>query len=108
MDSSNLVIHDLKQKKVSPEFGTIIHEEYAIKGTKGLTIKYFHKDNKYIDKIIIFSKNGEYVMRTTEGDKSNETILSKDELLKLLAKDRRIKFALDIVKYEPSKPKTKT
>jgi len=97
MNSSDVVLHDVKRKTKSPEEGTAIHEEFAIKGDKGLTIKYYRKDNNHNEKVVIFAKDGNYVVRTTKDGQTDEKVLSKDQLLDLLSKDERLNFAVDIV-----------
>lgn len=107
MNKDDVIIHDVKYKTKSPEEGLIIHEEFAIKGDKGLTIKYYYKDSEHSEKIIIYSKDGEYVVKTTMDNKTEEKTLSEDELIKLLSADKKLNFALNFVKKTKSK-KSKT
>jgi hypothetical protein len=105
MNKSNIVLHEVKRKTRSPETGLSIHEEFAIKGDKGLTIKYYRKDNNHNEKIVIFSSpNGKYTVRTTENGKTEEKTMSKDELLNFVSNDDRLSFATNIVKNYNPKP----
>lgn len=108
-DNTEVILHDVKKKTKSPEEGMNIQEEFAIKGNKGLTIKYYHKGNDNNEKIVIFEKDGNYVVKTTQDNKMDEKILSKKELLDLLSKDKRLNFAIDIVnKNLPGKSQSRS
>jgi hypothetical protein len=89
-------LHDIKNKTVI-NGKRLIHEEFVIHGNKGLTIKFFHKDDKSMEKIVIFQKNDKYFMKSTIDDKKEEKELSKDELIKELTKNKSLKFALEYV-----------
>lgn len=75
-----------------------VHEEFVIHGPKGLTIKYFHKDDETSKKIIVAEKDDKFVIVTMDGDKKEESEIAKSDLSKVLAKHKELKFAVDYVK----------
>ena len=78
-----------------------VTEEYVIHGDKGLMFKYYFKDDKTKQKIIGKQESdGGYLLVTTEGDKTDEKKMSKDELLKVIAKNKDLKFAVDYLKTQ--------
>lgn len=94
-------LHDSKMTSI--ENGKkVIHEEYVIHGTKGLLVKFFHKDEKSSVKIIISKKDGseKYMMKIQEGDKKEEKELTKEEVMKEIAKNKNLKFAADYLKSQ--------
>ena len=74
-----------------------VHEEYIIDGPKGITIKYFYKeenkDTNIMEKILITGKDNEFIMKTIVQDKKEEMKLNKSELLNELNKNKKLKFA---------------
>ena len=46
------------------------------------------------------NEDGTLSVRTMDGDKTDEKTLSRDELLKMLAKDKNLKFVLDYIKTQ--------
>jgi len=70
------------------------HEESVVHGPRGLTIKYYSKKDDDVEKIVIYSKDGSFVMKSNGGEKT----LSKDELIKELDSNKKLKFALAYVK----------
>lgn len=94
-------LHDSKMTSI--ENGKkVIHEEYVIHGTKGLLIKFFHKDEKSSIKIIVSKKEGseKYMMKMQEGDKKEEKELTKEEVMKEISKNKNLKFAVDYLKTQ--------
>ena len=86
---SNNLLKIIKDTKVA-------EEEYVVVAEKGVKIKYYKMENKKMEKIVITGKNGKYEYKSTV-DKDVET-LSFDSLKKAIAKDSRLKFALEYVK----------
>jgi hypothetical protein len=76
------------------------HEEFLIHGEKGMTIKFFHKDDKKVEKIVITKKpEGGYLMKTiADGKQTEKTIDNKEDLVKELKKNKDLEFAIDYVK----------
>ena len=71
------------------------HEEFIIHGSKGFTAKYYHKDNKEEVRIVVAKKDDKYVLKTKMGDKTDEKLLTKSELIKELSKHKEVKFVVD-------------
>jgi len=87
---SNKTIHNDKK---------VIHEEEVVHGPKGLKFKYYHKEGDKIQKIVgVQTADGSFVVITTVGDKKDSQTLSKDEVIKMLTKEKHLKFALDYIK----------
>ena len=97
MSEKLIFLHDLKHRSIDND-KKMTHEEFVIHGSKGLTIKYFHKDDKTSEKIVISERDGKYMMKSTIGESHEEKELSKDELVELLTKNKSLKFALSYVK----------
>src|SRR5277367_162307 len=76
----------------------IVNEERIIMGTKGLSIKYFHKEGDSVDKVVIYEKDGKYYLKSGSKDDQKDEEISRDDLIKFLEKDKRMKFAADFVK----------
>lgn len=72
-----------------------VHEEFMIHGDKGFTAKYYHKDSKQEVRIVVNKKDDKYVLKTKMGDKVDEKILTKADLLKELSKHKELKFVVD-------------
>ena len=76
-----------------------VHEEMIVKGDKGLIIKHYHKDDKSKVKMVAkMMDNGSFSVRTMDGDKKDDKDMSKEDFLKMLAKDKNLKFAHDYLK----------
>jgi len=77
------------------------HEEFIAHGDKGLSFKYFNKDNKGTQK---FSgrqnEDGTFSIKMLDGDKMTEEKYTKAELVKELSKkaNDHLKFILDYIK----------
>ena len=91
-------MHNVVEKYVK-DGKVVVHEEYAIHGDKGTTIKFYHKENDKIMKVIVIKKAEGYFMKSTvDGKTSEKEKLTKDELLDELKKHKELKFAIDFVK----------
>ena len=97
MSEKLIFLHDIKQRSIDNDKKST-HEEFVIHGSKGLTIKYFHKDDKTAEKIVINERDGKYMMKSTIGENHEEKELSKEDLVDLLTKNKSLKFALAYVK----------
>ena len=71
----------------------IIHEEYIIDGAKGIFIKYYHKENDIIEKIIIKGDNDKFNVKMLLGDKKEEKVIDKKELIQLIKSTKLLVFA---------------
>ncbi len=93
-ESGNLTyLHKVLEQSVK-DGKSFTHEESVIHGPRGLTIKYYSKKDDDVEKIVIYSKDGSFIMKTDKGEKT----LSKDELIKELDSNKKLKFALAYVK----------
>jgi topoisomerase IA-like protein len=93
-ESGNLTyLHKVLEQSVK-DGKSFTHEESVIHGPRGLTIKYYYKKDDDVEKIVIYSKDGSFIMKTDKGEKT----LSKDELIKELDSNKKLKFALAYVK----------
>ncbi len=111
--STITLLHEITSKMIV-NGKVVVHEEYIIVGDKGLKIKYYHKEDDKKEKVTIF-KNGEdeYKVITVKGDtEKDEQTLTEAKFLELLAKDKKLKFALeyvkDIKKATGSKPRSQS
>jgi len=73
-----------------------VEEQEVVIGDKGVRIKYYKIEDKKMEKIVITGKDGKYIYKSYV-DKDVET-LEFDSLKKAIAKDSRLKFALEYVK----------
>lgn len=79
------------------------YEEVIIEGKDGIKIHYFNKDSKNTEKITIKTVKGkvdEFEMVTQDGDKKDKKIISKQELLDEIKKNKKLKFASDFAKTQ--------
>ena len=87
-------LHEVKTKKIKDGEVHEINEEYIIEGPKGVMIKYYKKDSKGIEKIIINRKSdGDYIMKVTKDGDTAEKTLSKADLKKEISKNKKLAFA---------------
>jgi hypothetical protein len=99
MEDKKLDYLHLVTNKSIKDGQVIITEEAVIHGKKGLSFKYYHKDPK--SKLKVSGKQnetGDFVMTTTEGTDQKSETLTKDELLKKLAKKKYLSFVVDYIK----------
>jgi hypothetical protein len=79
----------------------VTHEEFVIHGSKGLTFKYYHKDEKGIEKISGHQNaDGTFSLTTVSGEKKDSKTVTKDELLKEIGKNKDLKFAVEYLKSQ--------
>jgi len=90
------VLHDVRNMSIKKGKKNV-DEEYVIQGEKGLKIKYFHKDDKESEKIVITGKDGKYKMKSTVNGEVTEKDLDEDDLKKEL-KGSKLKFAKEQLK----------
>ncbi len=90
------VLHDVRNLSIK-KGKKVQDEEYVIQGEKGLKIKYFHKDDKTAEKIVITGKDGVYKMKSTINGEVTEKDLDEKGLEKEL-KGSKLKFAKEQLK----------
>jgi hypothetical protein len=91
-------VHEKKEKYVENN-KVIIREEFLIDGDKGVLVKFYHKEGDKKDKWVIIGKGGEFIVKETHGEtKEPERTVSKKDLLKEIAKNKDLAFALDYLK----------
>ena len=88
------ILHDYRLLSIKNE-NKVTDEEYVIQGEKGLKIKYYHKDDKVNEKIVVTGKDGQYKMKTTIDKNTTEKDLD-DKGLKAELKGK-LKFAKDLI-----------
>lgn len=78
----------------------VVHEEQVIHGERGLKFKYYHKEGDKVEKITGIQKpDGSWVIITVDGgDKKEEENVTKEDVLKLLKKEKHLAFALEYIK----------
>ena len=81
----------------------IVDEEYVIQGEKGLKIKYFHKDDKESEKIVITGKDGKYKIKSTVNGEVTEKDLDEYDLKILSLKNQYEQLAALQESYEKMK-----
>lgn len=69
--------------------------DYYYEGDKELTIEYHNKSTGYSEKNISHPKDGKYIFKTITNDKTEQIIISEDDLIEFLDE---IGFALAFVK----------
>ena len=92
-------LHDVKNRSIKDDKVTV-DEEYIIDGPKGITIKYYHKEGTEIEKISISGKDDSYRMIVISGGEKKESTLSKSDLAKEIAKNKKLAFAKDYSKSQ--------
>ncbi len=85
------VLHDVRNFSIK-KGKKVKDEEYVIQGEKGLKIKYFHKDDKVAEKIVITGKDGVYKMKSTIDGVTTDKDLDEKGLEKEL-KSSKLEFA---------------
>jgi hypothetical protein len=91
--------HEIKQTSIK-DGDVEIYEEVIMDGSKGLTIKYFHKNKKETNRILIYGSKDEYTMKTQTGDVKDDKKLTKSEMTKEVEKNKKLAFAKDYVKTQ--------
>ena len=74
-----------------------VHEEYFVKGDRGVMIKYYHKDKDGIEKILIVGRDDKFILKTMNGDNTDEKTITKDELVKEVSKNKKLAFAKELI-----------
>ena len=98
--SKLVFLHEVKTREIH-DGNAITHEEFVAHGDKGLTFKYFHKDDKKKEKITGKQlDDGTFNLRTTVNDKTDEKTLTKAELIKELGKMKNLDFAINYIKSQ--------
>jgi hypothetical protein len=95
------VYHEIRNVSIK-KGKKVVDEEYLIQGEKGLKIKYFHKDDKDSEKIVITGKDGVYKMKSTVNGETEEKDLDEKGLEKELK--GKLKFAKEQLKGGAKKP----
>lgn len=96
------VLHDVRNFSIK-KGKKVKDEEYVIQGEKGLKIKYFHKDDKVAEKIVITGKDGVYKMKSTIDGVTTDKDLDEKGLEKEL-KSSKLEFAKKQLKGGKSIP----
>ena len=114
--SENLTfLHHIVQKSYDGKSWTV-HEEAVKIDQRGVIVKYYHKDDKKKDKIVIYQKDDKYVIEMTSGDKKDtreveqgkiEDEVKKIKPLEFAQKYFKKKYLEDANKDNSEKPKTK-
>jgi hypothetical protein len=87
-------LHEVNEKQVK-DGKVMVHEELIIHGDKGVTMKFYHKENDKIMKVVIVKKPEGYLLKTVMDGKADESTMSKSDLLKEVKKHKQLKFILD-------------
>ena len=75
----------------------VIDEEYVRDGDKkGLSVKYYHKENDKVLKIVVYVKDNEYHIKKTEDNQTDDVVVDKKNLIKELKK-LGLNFALKYI-----------
>jgi hypothetical protein len=91
-------LHHVMTKNISGD-KKITHEEKVVHNERGISFAYFHKEGNNQEKIKGRSNaDGTYTLVIFKGDKKDEKIMSKSELLDELKKNKDLKFALTYIK----------
>lgn len=78
-----------------------IHEEFIIHGDKGLSFKYYHKDEKGVERFSGHQNaDGTFNITVMSGEKKEQKTVTKEELLKEIGKNKSLKFAVDYLKKQ--------
>lgn len=87
-------LHEVNEKQVK-DGKVMVHEELIIHGDKGVTMKFYHKENDKIMKVVIVKKPEGYLLKTVMDGKAGESTMSKADLLKEVKKHKQLKFIQD-------------
>lgn len=97
-------LHKYSHTTVIDGVATVV-EEFLISGDTGITVKHYKKNEKGEKSKLVAKQNadGTFRIKTVHGDKIDEKTLSKEDTLKMLAKDKDLKFASDYLKQSGGK-----
>jgi len=102
MSKSNVkYLHEVSQKTVK-NGDVMIHEEYIIHGDKGLLIKHYHKEGDKKEKFVAKQiDDGTFVVKTMKNgtEETNESV-SKEDLMKMMKKDKMLEFGVEYLKTQ--------
>ena len=92
------LLHEVTSKSIS-NGKVVMNEEVITSGSKGLKIKFYHKEGDKKEKItIIKTGSDEYTIITVKNDdKSTETV-TQSELFSRIEKSKTLKFAKEFIK----------
>lgn len=99
--SKLLFKHEVLNKTIKDD-KVVMHEELIEHREKGIFFKHYHKEGDKTEKFIgIQNDDGTFNVRILKnGEENKMDSVSKDDLLKMLAKDSMMKFALDYLKKQ--------
>jgi hypothetical protein len=94
-------LHDKRNVSISNGH-KIVHEEYVIDGSKGVMIKFYHKEGDEFNKVTIKAlEDGTYrFISSSNNEDKREEIMSKKDLLKELNKSKMMKFAVEYLEKQ--------
>lgn len=93
-------VHEVTTKEVK-NGSVVVHDEFLIHGSGGLSFKYYYKDDKTKEKITgKMLSDGKFSVRYMVNDKKDEKEMSKDELIKEFSKNKALKFVVDYLKTQ--------
>jgi hypothetical protein len=94
-------LHEITQKTVQ-NGEVVILEEYIIHGDKGLLLKFYNKEGDKKEKLVAkMNTDGTFSVNVKENEKEDKMEnMTKEELVKMLAKLPKLKFALDYLKKQ--------
>lgn len=76
------------------------YEESIIDGTKGLTLRFFKKSEKGVEKINIVEKNKKFFVKKIKGDKKEEHEFNREKVLEFIKKEENLAFAKEFLKTQ--------
>ena len=99
--SKLLFKHEVLNKTIKDD-KVVLHEELLEHREKGVFFKHYHKEGDKTEKFIgIENDDGTFNVRIVKNGEENKMDgVSRAELLKMLAKDGMMKFALDYLKKQ--------
>ena len=97
--SNITLLHDIRNVSIK-DGKKLVNEEYIIKGDKGLKIKYYHKEDDDIEKIVITGSDDKYKMKyyKNKEDVVETEFNSEKELMAEIKKNKKLKFAVEQMK----------
>lgn len=99
--SKLLFKHEVLNKTIKDD-KVVMHEELLEHREKGIFFKHYHKEGDKTEKFIgVQNEDGTFNVRILkDGEESKMEGVSKSDLLKMLAKDSMMKFALEYLKKQ--------
>ena len=83
--------HKVLQQSVKNDKAST-YEENVVDGPRGLSIKYFSKSGDKVEKIAIYGKDDSFTMNVD----GNKTEINREQMLKEIKSNPKLKFASDI------------